>query len=110
MLDRRNLLTTASAFALLGPALAKAQTAPAQAPAETEWLHYANNLSSNRYAPLDQISAANFNQLELQWRFSTNALGNRLDADFMSTPLLIKGRLYTTAGFRRDVVCLDARC
>ena len=45
---------------------------------------------------------------DLVWRFSTNALGPRLDADFMSTPLCVNGRLYTTAGFRRDVVCLDA--
>jgi quinoprotein glucose dehydrogenase len=104
MLNRRDLLASASALTLLGPSLAKAQPAPA----ETDWLHYANDISSTRYAPLDQIGAANFDKLELSWRFSTNALGPRLDADFMSTPLVIKGRLYTTAGFRRDVVCLDA--
>ena len=105
MINRRDLLASVSAFTLLGPSLAKAQSAPA---AETDWLHYAKDLASTRYAPLEQINAANFNQLDLVWRFSTNALGPRLDADFMSTPLLIKGRLYTTAGFRRDVVCLDA--
>src|SRR6185312_12311262 len=104
MIDRRNLLTTASAFALLGSGVAQAQTSPA----DTDWLHYANDLSSTRYSPLDQIDATNFNKLELAWRFSTNALGPRLDADFQSTPLVVKGRLYCTAGFRRDVVCLDA--
>ena len=45
---------------------------------------------------------------ELAWRYSTNALGQRLDADYMATPLVVNGRLYTTAGFRRDVICLDA--
>jgi quinoprotein glucose dehydrogenase len=104
MINRRDLLASASALTLLGPSLANAQPAPA----ETNWLHYANDLSSTRYSPLDQISAANFDRLELSWRFSTNALGPRLDADFMSTPLVVNGRLYTTAGFRRDVVCLDA--
>ena len=72
------------------------------------WLHYANDLASTRYSPLDQINAANFDKLELAWRFSTNALGPRLDADYQSTPLVVKGRIYVTAGFRRDVVCLDA--
>src|SRR5579875_1054582 len=101
MINRRDLLASASAFTLLGASLARAQTPNTPLPAETNWLHYANDLSSTRYSPLDQISAANFNQLDLVWRFSTNALGPRLDADFMSTPLVVNGRLYTTAGFRR---------
>jgi quinoprotein glucose dehydrogenase len=104
MINRRDMLASASALALLGPAPAQAQNAPA----ETDWLHYANDLASTRYSPLDQINASNFNQLELVWRFSTNALGPRPDADYQSTPLVVKGRLYVTAGFRRDVVCLDA--
>src|SRR5471032_2133203 len=105
MINRRYMLATASALALMGPSLAQAQGA---ASAETDWLHYANDLSSTRYSPLDQINAGNFNQLELAWRFSTNALGPRPDADYQSTPLVVKGRIYCTAGFRRDVVCLDA--
>jgi quinoprotein glucose dehydrogenase len=78
------------------------------APRDTDWLHYANDLSSTRYSPLGQINAANFNKLEPAWRFSTNSFGPRLDADYQSTPLVVKGRVYVTAGFRRDVVCLDA--
>ena len=60
MINRRNLLASASAFTLLGASLGRAQAAPA----ETDWLHYANDLSSTRYSPLDQISATNFNQLD----------------------------------------------
>jgi quinoprotein glucose dehydrogenase len=105
MLNRRDLLASASALTLVGACPVRAQ---GSLPAETDWRDYANDLASTRYSPLDQINAANFDKLELQWRFSTNALGPRLDADFQSTPLVIKGRLYTTAGFRRDVVCLDA--
>jgi len=99
------MLAGSSAVALLGHFASPAQ---AQAPRETDWLHYANDLASTRYSPLDQIDAANFNSLELAWRFSTNALGPRPDADYQSTPLVVKGRIYCTAGFRRDVVCLDA--
>jgi quinoprotein glucose dehydrogenase len=106
MIDRRDLLTTASAFALLGPSLAQAQSRAGSS--DTDWLHYANDSSSSRYSPLDQINASNFDKLEPAWRFSTNALGPRLDADYQSTPLVVKGRIYVTAGFRRDVVCLDA--
>lgn len=105
MINRRHMLATASALALLGPSLAQAQGA---APADTDWRSYANDISSTRYSPLDQINAANFNQLELAWKFSTNSLGPRPDADYQSTPLVVKGRIYVTAGFRRDVVCLDA--
>ncbi len=105
MINRRDLLASASAFTLLGACPAIAQSAP---PADTNWFYYANDVGSMRYAPLDQIHAGNFDSLELVWRYSTNALGRRLDADFMATPLVVNGRLYTTAGFGRAVVCLDA--
>src|ERR1043166_7913546 len=105
MIDRRMMLAGSSAAALLWHMPSFAQ---GTAPRDTDWLHYANDLSSTRYSPLDQINASNFNKLELAWKFSTKALGPRLDADYQSTPLMVKGRIYCTAGFRRDVVCLDA--
>ena len=104
MIDRRKFLATTASCALLSASPVGAQTGPR----ETNWLHYANDLSSTRYSPLDQINAGNFDKLELAWKFSTNALGPRLDADYQSTPLVVNGRIYVTAGFRRDVVCLDA--
>ncbi|HEY4076813.1 MAG TPA: PQQ-binding-like beta-propeller repeat protein [Rhizomicrobium sp.] len=107
MLNRRMMLATSSAMALVGPSMAMAQP-KAATPSDTDWLHYANDLSSTRYSPLDQIDASNFNNLEPAWRFSTDAFGPRMDADYQSTPLVVKGRIYVTAGFRRDVVCLDA--
>jgi quinoprotein glucose dehydrogenase len=80
--------------------------AQAKAP-DTEWRHHAGDLANTRYAPLDQISAANFNDLEVAWRFKTDNLGPRPEYVYEGTPLLIKGRLYITAGSRRAVVCLD---
>jgi quinoprotein glucose dehydrogenase len=103
-INRRLMMAGTSAVALVGT-LSRARAAM---PTETDWTHYAADLASTRYSPLDQIDAGNFDKLDVAWRFSTNALGPRLDADFMSTPLVVKGRLYCTAGFRRDVVCLDA--
>src|SRR5258708_6511548 len=78
-INRRMMLAGTSAVALLGHAPAWAQGAAQNAASgETDWTHYANDLASTRYSPLDQINATNFNQLELAWRFSTNALGPRL--------------------------------
>ena len=106
-IDRRAMMAGTSALALLGPELAATGANAQAAPQDSQWLHYANDMTSARYVPFDQINGENFNKLELVWRFSTNALGSNLDADYQSTPLFVNGRIYTTAGFRRDVVCLD---
>ena len=42
------------------------------------------------------------------WRYKTGNLGPRPDYNLQSTPLVIDGVLYTTAGSRRSVVALDA--
>jgi quinoprotein glucose dehydrogenase len=75
---------------------------------DTEWRHYAADQANTRYAPLDQINAGNFGDLEVAWSFKTDVLGARKEYQFESTPLLIKGRLFTTAGSRRDCVAIDA--
>ena len=73
-----------------------------------EWRSYAGDLGSTRYSPLDQINAQNFNKLEIAWRFKTDSLGPRPEYQFESTPLMVHGIIYTTAGSRRAVVALDA--
>ena len=73
-----------------------------------EWRTYGGDLASTRYAPLDQINATNFNKLEVAWRFKTDILGPRPEFNFQSTPLMVNGVLYSTAGTRRAVVALDA--
>jgi quinoprotein glucose dehydrogenase len=73
-----------------------------------EWQTYGGDLASTRYAPLDQIKADNFNNLEVAWRFKTDSLGPRPEFQFESTPLMVRGVLYSTGGSRRAVVALDA--
>jgi quinoprotein glucose dehydrogenase len=73
-----------------------------------EWPYYTGDLKGTKYSPLDQINAANFNQLEVAWRFKTDNLGPRPEYKLEGTPLMVKGVLYTTAGTRRSVVALDA--
>jgi quinoprotein glucose dehydrogenase len=73
-----------------------------------EWLTYGGDLGNTRYAPLDQINADNFNKLQIAWRFKTDHQGPRPEFQFESTPLMVHGILYTTAGSRRAVLALDA--
>ena len=83
----------------------------AQAPAGAspgEWRHYAGDLRNHHYSPLDQISAANFKDLQIAWRLKTDNFGTRPEYKLEGTPLMVKGVLYTTAGSRRAVVAVDA--
>src|SRR5438477_13035080 len=73
-----------------------------------EWPTYGGDLGHTRYAPLNQITADNFNKLEVAWRFKTDNLGPRPEFQFESTPLMVNGVLYSTGGTRRAVVALDA--
>src|SRR5215467_1894472 len=74
-----------------------------------EWPYYTADAKGTKYSPLDQINAANFNTLEVAWRFKTDNLGPRPEYKLEGTPLMIKGVLYATAGTRRSVVALDAK-
>ncbi|MGQ0737252.1 MAG: outer membrane protein assembly factor BamB family protein [Acidobacteriota bacterium] len=73
-----------------------------------EWPTYGGDLASTRYSPLDQITPANFNSLEIAWRFKADNLGPRPEFNFQVTPLMVKGVLYFTAGTRRAAVAVDA--
>jgi quinoprotein glucose dehydrogenase len=123
-ISRRSLLSNSTLALLLGrTALARSAVADGAQPApggerqpadvlaavpDTEWRHYANDQANTRYSPLEQINAQNFNDLEVAWRFRPEALGSRREYQFEATPLLVKGRLFLTAGARRDCVALDA--
>ncbi len=73
-----------------------------------EWPTYGGDLGHTRYAALDQIDAGNFDELEIAWRFKTDNLGPVPEYQFQSTPLMVNGVVYTTAGSRRAVAALDA--
>src|SRR5215469_11226314 len=71
-------------------------------PKPGEWAWYTADIRGSKYLPLDQINAKNFNDLEVAWRFKTDNLGSRPEYKLEGTPLVINGRLYTTAGARRE--------
>ena len=73
-----------------------------------EWPSYGGDLGHTRYSALDQIDASNFSDLEIAWRFSAANFGPSPEYRYQSTPLMVNGRIFTTAGSRRAVVSLDA--
>src|SRR5216684_2120843 len=111
----RTVFRTAPAFALIVGALAwvtprvSGQAGAVPSTKNGEWPMYTADLRGSKYSPLDQINAANFNKLEVAWRFRTDNLGPRPEYKLEGTPIMVKGVVYTTGGTRRSVVALDAK-
>lgn len=75
--------------------------------ANGEWRYWGGDERSSRYSPLDQINAENFGKLKVVWRWKAANYGPSVDYIYRSTPIYVKGKLYTVAGQRRTVVCID---
>ncbi len=95
----------AAAFLLMLAIPAKTQ----QGAANSNWSSYGGDTGNTRYSPLSQIDASNFSKLQVAWTFTTANLGPVPETNLESTPLVIDGVLYSTAGDRRDVVALRRR-
>ena len=67
------------------------------------WLTYSGTYASGRHSGLDQISAANVDQLELRWVFQAQSL-----QVFETSPLVVDGIMYLTQA-PNTAVALDAR-
>ncbi len=106
---RRLSLALAFLALVAGLAVCRPRTMAAQSnPPEADWPTYGGDLANTRYRPFDQINAANFNKLEVAWRFKVDNLGPRPEYKLEGTPLMVHGVLYATGGTRRAVVALDA--
>ncbi len=75
---------------------------------EGEWLHHRGDLASTNYSPLDQINGDNAKNLKIAWRWKSDNFGPRPEFYMKTTPLMVNGILYTTAGIRRTVVAINA--
>tara|TARA_R100001377_G_scaffold44351_1_gene25265 strand:- start:796 stop:2988 length:2193 start_codon:yes stop_codon:yes gene_type:complete len=73
-----------------------------------EWTSYNGDLHGTRYAPLDQINADNVNDLKIAWEFDMGPYGPAPESISVTTPLMINGRVFFTAGATRNVVALNA--
>ncbi|HYV62494.1 MAG TPA: PQQ-binding-like beta-propeller repeat protein, partial [Bryobacteraceae bacterium] len=99
----QTLGATAALLALVAPPATTQQGA-----ASGNWRSYGGDIANTRYSPLNQIDASNFSKLQPAWIFSTANLGPAPETNLESTPLVVDGVFYSTAGDRRDVIALDA--
>lgn len=104
------LLAVAPAIPHGAGAQSGASTPPAEARDGTliEWPIYGGNLYAQHYSALDQIDAGNFEDLRIEWRWYAGNFGPRPEQKSETTPLMIDGVLYATAGITRNVVAVDA--
>ncbi|MDA1093527.1 MAG: PQQ-binding-like beta-propeller repeat protein [Acidobacteria bacterium] len=78
-----------------------------------EWHHYGADGANTKYSPLDQITADNFSDLEIAWRWTSishevASLRDSLDPGlFKATPLMVGGLLYVSTPLSQ-VAALDA--
>ncbi|ALO45593.1 PQQ-binding-like beta-propeller repeat protein [Pseudohongiella spirulinae] len=72
------------------------------------WTTMSGGLNANRYAPLEQINASNVQDLQIAWRWKADNFGPRPEGLNVTTPLMVNGVLYATAGTTRNVVAIDA--
>ena len=86
-----------------------ATTAFAQLPGTEngEWRYLGGDAGHTRSSPLDQITAANFADLAIDWIWKSDNFGPNLDYFSRSTPIYADGLLYTVTTTRRAVVAID---
>ena len=94
---------------VLAALVAWAPPAAAQEGAKNgEWPAYGGDGGSTKYSPLDQINPENVGDLRVAWRWRADNFGPRPEFNYRATPIMIDGVLYTTAGYRRAAVAIDA--
>ena len=94
----RTLVTVAAVAALASPAAAQTTG---------DWRYHGGDAGHTRYSGLDQITAENFESLEVAWVWRGDNFGAGTLGVSRSTPLYVDGVLYTVAGERRTVVAID---
>jgi quinoprotein glucose dehydrogenase len=74
-----------------------------------EWRAYRGDPGSTAYSPLGQIDRTNVSTLEPAWTWKFDNFGDAAQTTTTeTTPLMVDGVLYFTAGQRRSVVAADA--
>src|SRR5688500_15284798 len=75
-----------------------------------EWRVYGGDEGSTRYSPLDQINPETVKPLQVAWSWKFDNFGSSAQEvnATQTTPLMVNGVLYFTAGQRRNVVAAKA--
>ncbi len=72
-----------------------------QGATDGEWRVTGGDQGHTRYAPLDQINRENVGELEIAWTWKSDNYGSRQEFKNETTPIMVGGVLYFTAGDRR---------
>ena len=82
---------------------------PASAGPSVDWRAFSGDEHSNRYSPLDQINRDNVKNLQVAWTWRFDNYGTATETlNTETTPLMVNGVLYFTAGPRRNVIAANA--
>ena len=100
----RRLLPVAALAGASAVSLAQTDATGAMA----EWPVYGGSEMSQFYSALDQIDAGNVGDLRIEWRWHAGNFGPYPETKNETTPIMIDGVLYATAGITRNVVAIDA--
>jgi quinoprotein glucose dehydrogenase len=74
-----------------------------------QWRAYSADEGSTRYSSLDQITKENVKNLQVAWTWKFDNFGTPAETvTTETTPLMVNGVLYFTAGQRRTVVAANA--
>ncbi len=87
-------------------AIASSKTATTAA--SLPWTAWRGDNSGAAYSPADQINASNVGKLQVAWRWTSANFGPSPEVRNITTPLMINGKLYATAGQTRSVISIDA--
>jgi quinoprotein glucose dehydrogenase len=103
------LLATAFIWPLVGQGQNQNVPRAGTAAQVGEWRAYGAVEGSTRYSPLDQITRENVKTLQVAWTWRFDNYGTATETlNTETTPLMINGVLYFTAGPRRTVVAANA--
>jgi quinoprotein glucose dehydrogenase len=73
-----------------------------------EWTAYRGDTRGLGYSSADLINKSNVANLRVVWRWSGANFGPQPEVRNITTPLMVDGVLYATAGNARNVVAIDA--
>ncbi|HEX5005709.1 MAG TPA: PQQ-binding-like beta-propeller repeat protein [Hyphomonadaceae bacterium] len=72
------------------------------------WTYYRGDPGGTGYSTASQIDRTNVDRLRVAWRWSGANHGPQPEMRNITTPLMVDGVLYATAGISRNVIAIDA--
>lgn len=94
--------------AIVSSALGHSKDEKEEKKSDISWHAYKGNVYAQGYSSADQINRENVGELQVAWRWSGRNFGPSPELKNISTPLMIDGVLYFTAGLTRNVVAVNA--